>query len=87
MDALVIINRLNSAGQQTFGGSDTEWIQLDINRDDQISPIDALLVINQLHAPGSALRTGGGSSPIGNEETESDAWEDTLDAVFGELAG
>jgi hypothetical protein len=48
LDALLVINRLNSSGTGPAGTHG----HLDVNRDGIISPLDALLVINRLNRPG-----------------------------------
>ncbi|MHB8955464.1 MAG: putative Ig domain-containing protein [Pirellulaceae bacterium] len=45
IDALLVINRLNSAGTGPVGAQ----VHLDVNRDGIVSPLDALLVINELN--------------------------------------
>ncbi len=58
IDALLIINRLNSSSGSLLTLSDTSLTQnfkyLDTNADGFLSPIDALLVINFLNAQGNA---------------------------------
>ena len=48
LNALLVINRLNSTGTGPAGTQS----HLDVNRDGIISPLDALLVINRLNRPG-----------------------------------
>lgn len=47
IDALLIINRLNSMGTGSLRASVSDFV--DVNRDDYLSPIDALIVINYLN--------------------------------------
>lgn len=49
IDALLVINYLNSKQLDPFAGDQT-LTRLDVNRDGSVSPIDALLVINYLNS-------------------------------------
>jgi uncharacterized repeat protein (TIGR01451 family) len=56
IDALLIINRLNSMGTGPLRASVSDF--LDVNRDNHLSPIDALMVINYLNQASSAQAEG-----------------------------
>ncbi len=66
LDALLIINRLNSVGSQTLptpSGNESPQPYIDTNGDGQLTPLDAILVINYLS--GSALSTASeGEAPM-----------------------
>jgi hypothetical protein len=65
LDALIIINRLNSAGSQTLPkptGSQVPPPYYDTNRDGRLEPVDALLVINFLNDPSRSA--GGEGEPL-----------------------
>ena len=49
LDALLVLNRLNSIGSGKLGERGPDDHYLDTNSDDNVSPIDALLVINRLN--------------------------------------
>jgi large repetitive protein len=60
MDALLIINALNSGGSRNLGGGEGEQNKLyfDVNADGALSPLDALLVINYLNTRGAGEGEG-----------------------------
>jgi len=60
IDALLVINELNSGGSRTLPGAVPPAGPppfLDVNADDYLSPIDALLVINELNRLAALKRT------------------------------
>jgi hypothetical protein len=50
IDALLVINVLNSEGPHRLSGLNSRSILIDVNDDASVSPLDALLVINVLNA-------------------------------------
>jgi len=64
IDALLVINFLNTQGSRTVVGLPAPPPYRDVNGDNFISPIDALLVINYLNSRG---RTGSGEGEMQGE--------------------
>ncbi len=86
MDALMIINRLNSgaAGQLSIDAVSTgERLDFaDVNNDGQVSPLDALLVINRLNQ-GAVTTLEPPQEPAPTEAISSTTT--ATDAVFGDV--
>jgi hypothetical protein len=50
LDALLVINELNSAGARALSQRSAANPYLDVNRDGFVTPVDALLILNELNA-------------------------------------
>ncbi|MCE9526346.1 MAG: hypothetical protein K8R36_09865, partial [Planctomycetales bacterium] len=88
VDALLVINRLNSGTPTLSKPLNGQGAFVDINNDGEVSPLDALLIINWLNKQ-SALSTQ--NSPAAQAEGESataasDAYFNQVGSVAVELA-
>ncbi|MFK7737245.1 MAG: Ig-like domain-containing protein, partial [Pirellulaceae bacterium] len=72
-DSVNIVNGDNGGGSGEFF--------LDVNKDDFISPLDALLVMNELNRNGSGASSGEGESGGNNYDTTRDGFITPLDAL------
>ncbi len=95
VDALIIINELNTNGSQALVGSAAAGAYFDTNGDGYISSLDALLVINELNSRLSAGEGEGLASasldsgrvaviPVGTNRLD-EAAEDSADSYFASL--
>mgnify|MGYP006274053797 CR=1 FL=1 len=65
VDALMVINDLNSLGSRPLNNSGSPPPYLDVNNDGSVSPLDGLLVINQLNSLGGGGGEAGGNGASG----------------------
>ena len=80
LDALLVINYLNSAARSISDGALREFYY-DVSNDGLVSPLDSLLVINSLNQKSSA-RIASQRSINSEAEGESEGLADTTDQVF-----
>jgi hypothetical protein len=75
LDALLVINRLDSNGGSSNGF-------MDVNADGGVTPMDALLVINHLDSVQAAPKSGSAS---GSPDLDDDEYTSHIDEIFAQL--
>lgn len=89
IDALLVLNRLNSGGGEGEGpaGGDGSGVFWDVNGDKKMTPIDALQVINYLNRSLSGSGEGEAAPLASSGSSSAAGFASAADAFFGEIGG